>query len=522
MSASVDSDLLRADSWILSNTANTNSGPLGDNLTITEAQIVASPRTGVIILPKVGGRPNTVLIRSGASPDAVLHPNLDDWIDLPGGEKKFGAAYDPVSDRFYILSNPVLPVHEGADKPELIRNTAALLSSYDLKHWDVMQIFLYSPNVGYEAFQYFNFDFDGDDMVIASRTAFDVGGRRPPRGHDSNLITFHRISDFRSARPDHVLVLDTDNDRVLRYELTQHAMAPLGQFTLGTVFAGRTLTRPVGIGQDADGTVYIQEASGRILRFDALGNFLEAVSASPVAMHAGPLRIQQPAHGERGWIRSGSGAWKDLTNWYYWNRPDTAYEIANFGSAAEADSTVTLDENITLKGLRFRSGYVYTISGPGRIELAADEGRAILDLQLGKHRIDVPIILGTDLDVSGTDAGSLSIEGSLDLNGHAMHVTGRAELRINGDFRMSNGNFVLYGEARVAFGPETKAELDGSLEFVPVDIQALEPGVSFILIEGIEHVRTRFKSLLLPELPHGWRWDIDMFYRNGTVRIAAE
>jgi hypothetical protein len=108
--------------------------------------------------------------------------------------------YDSVSETFYALSNPVMP--EDADKgwpPELVRNTAALMSSKDLRTWRTERIFLKSPNVDYEAFQYLNADIDGEDLVIASRTAFDVGGRRPPRGHDSNLITFHRIADFRSA-----------------------------------------------------------------------------------------------------------------------------------------------------------------------------------------------------------------------------------------------------------------------------------------------------------------------------------
>jgi len=45
---------------------------------------------------------------------------------------------------------------------------------------------------------YFSFDFDGEDLVIASRTALQIENRKPPRGHDSNLITFYRITDFRA------------------------------------------------------------------------------------------------------------------------------------------------------------------------------------------------------------------------------------------------------------------------------------------------------------------------------------
>ncbi len=198
MSAPADADLLSADSWLLSNAADTASAPFGEKLIVTEAQVAASSGTGVVILPKIGGHPYTVLIRAGAGPAEVIHPATEDWIRIPGGEKKFAAAHDPVSNRFIALSNPVMPAFaESGWPPELIRNTAALLSSDDLKSWSMNHIFLHSDNVDYEAFQYLNFDIDGEDLVIVSRTAFDVGGTRPPRGHDSNLITFHRINDFR-------------------------------------------------------------------------------------------------------------------------------------------------------------------------------------------------------------------------------------------------------------------------------------------------------------------------------------
>jgi len=200
MSAPVDADLLRADVWTLSGAANTKKGPLGDGLTVTEAQIVAAPHTGVVLLPKIGGHPYTVLLRVGDKPSAVRDPRPIDWVRFPGGEKKFAATYDPESATFYALSNPVLPEFAKSGwPPELIRNTLVLLSSKDLRDWRNERIVLHSPNVDYEAFQYPAFAIDGDDLLIALRTAFAVGGRKPPRGHDSNLITFFRVQQFRSS-----------------------------------------------------------------------------------------------------------------------------------------------------------------------------------------------------------------------------------------------------------------------------------------------------------------------------------
>ncbi len=199
ISAPLEADLLQADSWTLTPAARIRGGPLGEDLTITEAQIVATDTIRPVLLPKVGGHPYTVLIRSSDSTEEVREPAIEDWVALPGGEKKFAAAWDPVSGYFIALTNPVLPEYADSGWPsELIRNVGALLYSEDLREWQMAHIFIQSPHVDYEAFQYFSFDFDGDDLVIASRTALHIENRKPPRGHDSNLITFHRIADFRA------------------------------------------------------------------------------------------------------------------------------------------------------------------------------------------------------------------------------------------------------------------------------------------------------------------------------------
>jgi hypothetical protein len=199
ISAPIEADLLQSDAWTLSASARIRGGPVGEDLTITEAQIVASDTIPPVLLPKVGGHAYTVLIRSGNSPEEIREPATEDWVALPGGEKKFAAAWDPVSGYFIALTNPVLALYADSGwPPELIRNVGALVYSKDLREWHMAHIFIQSPHVDYEAFQYFSFDFDGEDLIIASRTALHVENRKPPRGHDSNLITFHRIAGFRS------------------------------------------------------------------------------------------------------------------------------------------------------------------------------------------------------------------------------------------------------------------------------------------------------------------------------------
>ncbi len=454
-----ETDLLRTRLWTRGDTAETTGGPIGPDVTISEAQIVASPRTGVVVMPKVQQSDTSVLLRVDPSdPKKMLAPTAADWIALPGAEKKFAARYDPVSDRFWVLSNPVLPAHadylaRAGDgtlgvRPWLVRNTAALISSRDLVSWDVEQLFLYSANIDHEAFQYLQFDYDGADMVIASRTAFDVGGNEPYRGHDSNLTTFHRIQDFRTAQARHVV--EISGGGVVRSELTQHDAAPLGSFVRGTSFAGAALAAPVALGQAADGDVYIAEEGGRVLRFDGLGNFREVVDAAPVALASGTLELAPAAAGERTWTHSGGGSWADLANWHYWNRPDTGSEIVTLGSAITTAATLSLDRDYTIKGIRFRSDVSYTLAGPGGLVLDADTGRALLHAERGSHVVSLDISLADDLDLFVEDSSVLRLEGGLALGGKTLRVSGSGDVVFAGGLSGAGG-LVISGDATVRF-----------------------------------------------------------------------
>ena len=531
MSAPVGADLLLAGSWIRSNDANATNTPWGSGLTITEAQAVASPQSGVVIMPKVGEQPHSIIIRTTSNPAVVTSVAApEDYIDLPGGEKKFGAGYDAVSGKYYILSNPVLPAHSGSGIAlALIRNTAAMLSSKDLRHWDVEKIFLYSTHLDNgtwgEAFQYFNFAIDGDDLAVVSRTGFDVaaGQQKPPRGHDSNLMTFHVIEDFRSIGPTHTLVLDTAGNRVQRYETTQHADAPLGNFQLGTSFVGAPLNQPNGLAQDTNGDVYIREQGGRILRFDALGNFSNTVASLPAGLSftGSPLAISQPAYGERSWVASGAGTWDELTNWYYWGRPDTNYEIATLGSAIPGNTTLTMNGSYKFKGVRFRNSSSYLIDGPGSITIEADAGHGVLDVQMGTHEIRNPVKLNSPTDWTVAPGASLRFLDSLDLNGQMLTVTGLGQRNIDGAFVMGGGKLITDGRNQITFSATTSATLDGTLQFMPYAGASLGLGASYDLLNGINFVADSFDQVLLPQLGGGLHWDTSSLYVTGLVTVAG-
>lgn len=216
LSARLDADLLSADSWIVSNAWEPR--PSGSDAWLDgkftrwhEGQVVASPASGVVLMPNIEDLPYSALLHlTGNGEQLTFNSGTDaragnDFVHLPGADKKFGVFYDAPSGTYFALTNPVLPQHGGYGaglNEDLIRNAAALYSSTDLRTWQLRQIFLYSPNVHGDAFQYLQGAVDGEDLLIVARTALRDGGYTPPRGHDANMLTFHRIRDFRKTTAD--------------------------------------------------------------------------------------------------------------------------------------------------------------------------------------------------------------------------------------------------------------------------------------------------------------------------------
>jgi hypothetical protein len=83
-----------------------------------------------------------------------------------------------------------------------VRNTLAVFTSPDLRRWTKRTVLLHHPDPVNHAFQYPDWVIDGDDMLVASRTAYDDGLGGAARAHDANYLTFHRVRQFRQLAHD--------------------------------------------------------------------------------------------------------------------------------------------------------------------------------------------------------------------------------------------------------------------------------------------------------------------------------
>lgn len=206
MSAPVDADLLRADSWVCTPPLYYDSTYLQGHFNgWLEGNAVIGPDGEMLNILRVDDKSTlaekvAMVEISADGTQASFDPEAG-FVPFPGGSKKFTIRYDAVSQRYWALTNLIpdrLKASYLGKNASLIRNTLALVSSVDLKTWHINQELLHHHDESRYGFQYVDWQFDGDDIIFVSRTAYDDGLDAPSRAHDANYLTFHRLEVFRS------------------------------------------------------------------------------------------------------------------------------------------------------------------------------------------------------------------------------------------------------------------------------------------------------------------------------------
>lgn len=163
--------------WIEGNVLCTPDGRLVNVLRTNPRTATGSPSRTSIVVTIVDVSPDGR--RQTWNPATAVVP-------FPGGGSKFTVRYDEPTRRYWSLPNL-------QQDPAAYRSIVALASSADLREWRVETIVLQHPEPRHHAWQYLDWQFDGEDLVAVSRTAWE-GSKA---AHDANYFTFHRIAGFR-------------------------------------------------------------------------------------------------------------------------------------------------------------------------------------------------------------------------------------------------------------------------------------------------------------------------------------
>lgn len=198
LSAPVDADLLDAESWRTSTRMSVDVAWGKEYRCWLEGGAVLSPEGEILNILRVDRRDieTAAIMHVSDNGVSVSFDPEKDFIEFPGGCKRFVIRYDEKSKRYWSLTNWVPEKFKGYNT-ERARNTLALVSSTNLKKWTVNKVVLQDDNIEKSGFQYVDWVVDGKDIVLASRTAFFDGVEFANNQHNSNFITFHRVKGFR-------------------------------------------------------------------------------------------------------------------------------------------------------------------------------------------------------------------------------------------------------------------------------------------------------------------------------------
>jgi len=190
MSAPVDADLLKADSWTISNRLSFDQQWPGKAW--LEGNIVITPQNNLVNILRVESKDaeRAAIVRISEDGKSVSFDSGKDFIHFFGGSNKFTIRFDKLTRCYWSLVNK-------QKNPKAYRNILTLVSSPDLRNWKVESIILRHHDSEMHAFQYIDWLFEGNDIIAVSRTAYDDGLGGAHTAHDANYITFHRIRNFR-------------------------------------------------------------------------------------------------------------------------------------------------------------------------------------------------------------------------------------------------------------------------------------------------------------------------------------
>jgi hypothetical protein len=205
MSIPLDKNPMQAANWTKSNVLSYDStyfnGAFGGWI---EGNAVVGPDGGVWNMLRVDNKKSlqeyAAMVKISPDGTQAIFERSTGFIPFPGGSKKFTIRFDPKTKLYWTLSNVIPDEIKNANpgkNPASIRNTLALCFSTDLKDWKIKKIVFQHPDVIKHGFQYVDWLFDGKNILLACRTAYDDAFDGAHNNHDANYLTFYRIKKFR-------------------------------------------------------------------------------------------------------------------------------------------------------------------------------------------------------------------------------------------------------------------------------------------------------------------------------------
>jgi hypothetical protein len=148
------------------------------------------------------------------------------------------------------------------------------------------------------------------------------------------------------------------------------------------------------------------------------------------------------------WSAPGAGSWFDSNNWTG-GIPNTIGAEARFLGAIAATSTVYADTPVTVGTMRFNNASsTYHVTGAGTLTLQVNSGSALVNVQAGTHKINLPLIIASDTDLSVAAGASLKISDPVTVNaGKNVTQSGTGTVLYESTVDVQSGGSIAFGNS---------------------------------------------------------------------------
>jgi hypothetical protein len=143
-----------------------------------------------------------------------------------------------------------------------------------------------------------------------------------------------------------------------------------------------------------------------------------------------------------------AGNWLSSGNWYL-TVPNAAGAEADFTMGARSSSTVFADSPVTVGTLKFDNPFGYVIAGAASLTLQTVSGAALVDVQAGSHKINLPLIIASDTTLNVAPGATLRISDPVTVN------SGKSVTQTGGGLVIYESNVTLQSSSNLAFANST-------------------------------------------------------------------
>ncbi|MEM6748849.1 MAG: glycoside hydrolase [Planctomycetota bacterium] len=232
------------------------------------------------------------------------------------------------------------------------------------------------------------------------------------------------------------------------------------------------------------------------------------------------LHEVHPAADGRQWQGASTGLWEDDANWLQHAlvaKNDDVY----FGDSIQADATVLLTSNPSVRQLSFFSDSAYRLFSATSVLTVGSPSGGMVESRRGDHDVTVATVLSSDVEARLLPGASLTFDAGLDLDGHTLTKVGGGSLHLDTGFTLGGGRLATYSSASPLISLGLDAVLDGDLELLAAPGEAFAVGDAFEVIGYQTGFTGQFDAILLPALASGLSWNPLYGATSLTLSVVA-